>query len=133
MLAPPLTILSVCDWAILSRIPLMDSSLANRLSALLSTLLRPLKHLSACRTDSQYHHWNQCSHILVCNVLLVPVFSSLPAAASSLPLCICTSITHSSFSNNHKVRLSEPFQSTLNIRSVAVISIVDINDCFLTC
>lgn len=62
-LAPPLTILSVCDWAILSRIPLMDSSLANRLSALFSTLLRPLKHRSACRKDGERYDWNHDSDI----------------------------------------------------------------------
>lgn len=51
MLAPPLTILSVCDWAILSKIPLMDSSWLNRLSARFSTCLRLRSDRRACRTD----------------------------------------------------------------------------------
>lgn len=46
-----LTVLSVWDWAIRSRVPLMVSSWVNSLSALFSTLLPPLKHLSACGTD----------------------------------------------------------------------------------
>lgn len=46
--APPLTVLSVVDWSILSRMPLTDSSWLERLSTRFSTCLRLRSERRAC-------------------------------------------------------------------------------------